>query len=78
MTSEEIATDIKFIQDQIAGLAPAIRQHTILLKAYEAGGEGVKETKDKVAAALGGQIAMKESLEADLRDLQKQLDLLAS
>jgi hypothetical protein len=76
MTSEEIATDIKFVQDQIAGLAPSIRQHTILLKAYDAGGDGVKEMRDKVAAALGGQIAMKESLESDLESLQKQLDAL--
>lgn len=76
MNAEEITTDIKFVQDQIAGLAPSIRQHTILLKAYAAGGDGVKEMKDKVAAVLGGQIAMRESLEVDLQELQTQLDLL--
>lgn len=69
MTTEELDADRKFIQDQIDGLAAPIRQHTILLKAYEAGGDGVKETKDKVAAALGGQLAMKECLEAQLAEL---------
>ena len=76
MNAEEITTDIKFVQDQIDGLAPSIRQHTILLRAYTAGGDSVKEMKDKVAAVLGGQIAMRESLEVDLQELQTQLDLL--
>jgi len=69
MTAEEIAADRQFIQSQLDALAPQIRQHTILLKAYSAGGDSVKETKEKVAAVLGGQIAMKESLEADLAAL---------
>lgn len=69
MTAEEIANDRQFIQSQLDALAPQIRQHTILLRAYTAGGDGVKETKEKVAAVLGGQIAMKESLEADLAAL---------
>lgn len=69
MTPEEIAADRKFIEEQIAGLAAPIRQHKILLRAYEAGGEGVKEMRDKVAAVLGGQLAMEESLKADLAAL---------
>jgi len=52
-----------------AVLAPQIRQHSILLRAYTAGGDAVKEMKDKVAAVLGGQLAMRESLEADLAAL---------
>jgi hypothetical protein len=69
MTPTDIAADRQFIQSQIEALAPQIRQHTILLRAYTAGGDAVKEMKDKVAAALGGQIAMRESLEADLAAL---------
>jgi len=69
MTTEEIAADRQFIQSQLDGLAPQIRQHSILLRAYTAGGDAVKDMKDKVAAVLGGQIAMRESLEADLAAL---------
>jgi hypothetical protein len=69
MTPTDIAADREFIQAQLEGLAPQIRQHSILLRAYTAGGDAVKEMKDKVAAILGGQLAMRESLEADLAAL---------
>lgn len=69
MTQPEIDETRQFIQSQIDGLAKPIREHTILLKAYQAGGESMKEMQDKVAAILGSQIAMRESLESQAKEL---------
>lgn len=71
MTPEQKEEDRKFIQREINSLDGPIRQHTILLKAYEAGGDLLKEQKDKVAALLGAQIAARDVFIQELKNLDQ-------
>lgn len=64
MTTEEKKA---FIQSQIDGLEAPIYQHTLLQKAYKAGGENTKEQFEKASTVLGSLIAVRESLEEDLK-----------
>ena len=69
MTTTE---EITWIKNQIASFEAPIRQQTLLLKAYKAGGEATKEAFEKTTTLLGGLIAAKESLEEDLKTAESQ------
>ena len=67
-----ITEEITWIKEQLAGLETPIRQQTILLKAYKAGGESTKDAFDKTSSVLGGLLAAKESFEEDLKAAEAQ------